>query len=333
MSAATTSPGAELIASIALAAGSRGSPEKPVPKIASTITVAPSRAAPSSPAATSRSSTCETSSRRSRFAFASPESSSAGQSSRVVHLETGAGEQARRDQAVAAVVALPADDGDLARACQLGGHLGHGLAGGLHQVERGNPAGLDRPGVDRPHPLGVEAGGEPVLHGAEPRTIEGGRAEGCRSGGCERHGGRRVARVRQRDRPPRARPPPARPRRCSRTVGGSPATISICDGPSPGPGSALITASLAANLAARCRPGPGPLVGVGELGGREQPLAQARAALQGALDPLDLDDVDAQAWRRLAGAATGYFRPMTKRAVARSSSEPEPTARKSSESM
>jgi hypothetical protein len=44
MSAATTGAPQPLIASIAAAAGARGAPENPVPKIASTINPAPSSA-------------------------------------------------------------------------------------------------------------------------------------------------------------------------------------------------------------------------------------------------------------------------------------------------
>ena len=54
MSAATAGAGQSLIASIAAAAGSRGAPEKPVPKIASTTTPEPSSAAAASPPPSSR---------------------------------------------------------------------------------------------------------------------------------------------------------------------------------------------------------------------------------------------------------------------------------------
>ena len=72
MSQATTGAPQRLIASIAAAAGSRGAPANPVPKIASTTAPdSASRAAGSSPSGSARN--------RSRLAAASPLSSSAGQ--------------------------------------------------------------------------------------------------------------------------------------------------------------------------------------------------------------------------------------------------------------
>jgi hypothetical protein len=77
MSVATTGAGEPLIASIAEAAGSRGAPANPVPKIASTTTPAAARAP-----ASSAESTCRAAGNRSRFALASPERSPGGASRR-----------------------------------------------------------------------------------------------------------------------------------------------------------------------------------------------------------------------------------------------------------
>ena len=76
MSAATTGASPALIASIASAAGDRGAPPKPVPKIASTTAPEPASSSPTSPGETSRPGV----SSRSRFAFASGDRSAAGQS-------------------------------------------------------------------------------------------------------------------------------------------------------------------------------------------------------------------------------------------------------------
>jgi len=72
--------------------------------------------------------------------------------------------------------------------------------------------------------------------------------------------------------------------------------------------------------------GTSPIGGVGDLVRGEEPLGQTGATLEGTLDPLDLDQVDAD-----AGSHHDYFSPTTRRKRARSPSLPEPTARKSSE--
>ena len=80
-----------------------------------------------------------------------------------LHLVAGLTQQARGDEAVAAVVALAAEDPDRApgRGDPLG-LAGDGRARGLHQLQRGNAALLDRPGVDRAHAVGVEERVEPA---------------------------------------------------------------------------------------------------------------------------------------------------------------------------
>ena len=95
----------------------------------------------------------------------------------------------RRNQPVAAVVALAAENphGPVRR--QLGDGLGQRRPGRLHQLRLGNPLLLDRPAVDRPHPLGV-------IQRAQPRLHSGSLDDGDR--------GRKVARVRERNRDPLA---------------------------------------------------------------------------------------------------------------------------------
>jgi hypothetical protein len=71
----------------------------------------------------------------------------------------------RGDQPVAAVVALPADDGDPPVGDKLGHELREADAGALHQVEAGHPELTDRPLVERALLRGVGKGFEPVWQG------------------------------------------------------------------------------------------------------------------------------------------------------------------------
>ena len=71
-------------------------------------------------------------------------------------------QQARDHQPVSAVVALPAHHRHRPIRGQSLHHPRHPRPGALHQVERGHPAHLDRPAVDRAHRLGVEQRGQPV---------------------------------------------------------------------------------------------------------------------------------------------------------------------------
>ena len=59
--------------------------------------------------------------------------------------------------------------------------------------------------------------------------------------------------------------------------------------------SALATASFAQKRAARCIAGPGAGGRVGALAVGEDPLGQPRPALERALEPLDVEEVDADA--------------------------------------
>ena len=59
--------------------------------------------------------------------------------------------------------------------------------------------------------------------------------------------------------------------------------------------SALIAASFAANLTARCRAGRRCAGGVVQLQRREQALREARASLECALQAIDVDEVEADA--------------------------------------
>src|SRR5829696_8582514 len=68
----------------------------------------------------------------------------------------------------------------------------------------------------------------------------------------------------------------------------------------------------------------GALARIGQLGVGEQPLREPRTSLQGALDPLDLDQVDADAERHDARA---YLSPTTAFSSAWSPLLPEPVTR------
>ena len=159
MSQATTGAPQSLIAAIAAAAGSRGAPLKPVPKIASTTAPEPRRRVASESA-----STASAAAKRSRLAAASPRSSLGGPEQQRLDLEAGLGEQARGDQAVAAVVALAADDPHRPLRRELGDRRGDRRAGRLHQLQRGDAAVLDRPAIDLAHPVGVVERVEPGFH-------------------------------------------------------------------------------------------------------------------------------------------------------------------------
>ena len=156
-SQATTGASCALIAAIAEASGSRGTPSKPVPSSAST----------SAPEPSSRSGANGSGGapgRRSRFARASPRRSSSGGGGEHVDLVPVLAQQARRHEAVSAVVALAHDDPDRARPRRRRGHAGEARARPLHQVERGHALLLDRPGVDRAHLGGLVERIEPVPH-------------------------------------------------------------------------------------------------------------------------------------------------------------------------
>ena len=161
MSQATTGAPQRPIASIAAAAGSRAAPEKPVPKIASTT-------APDSASRAAGSPSRGSAGKRSRLAAASPLSSAAGPEQQRLDLVPGLGQIARRDQPVAGVVALAAHDPDRALGRELADRRRDLASGGLHQLERGHPALLDRPGVDRAHPARVVEGIQPGLHRGAP---------------------------------------------------------------------------------------------------------------------------------------------------------------------
>ncbi len=151
MSAATTGAPQPLMASIAAAAGSRGAPSKPVPKIASITAPEPARAsAISSPGDLPRASLEALEVRRCILG----ELGGRPQQQRLDPMAP-LSEQACGDEAIAAVVALAADDANRALAGGLGGDARQRRPGGLHELERGNALLRDRPGVDRPHPGGV----------------------------------------------------------------------------------------------------------------------------------------------------------------------------------
>ena len=111
----------------------------------------------------------------------------------------------------------------------------------------------------------------------------------------------------------------------SRTVGGSPGDdLDLAQAEAARSPSALTTASLAAKRAARWRPGRARAAAYSTLGRGEDPLGEPGMALQGALHPLDLEQVDADAGHQ---AARYLPRPTISFAVARSPEAPEPIAR------
>src|SRR5690349_1144346 len=126
MSQATTGAPQELIALIAAAAGSRGAPSKPVPKIASTT----------APESRSRS--------------APPQLLPRPEHQRL-DLEPHLPQQPRRDEAIATVVALPANHPHRSLRRQLRHSLSHSPPRRLHQLQRRHPKLLNRPPVNPPH--------------------------------------------------------------------------------------------------------------------------------------------------------------------------------------
>ncbi len=141
--------------------GARGAPEKPVPKIASTTAPEPASAVcdlalgvlgdrPRPPS-------------RARFASASPESSPARQS----RITSTSWPVSRRRRAATSpsppLFPLPQTTRTGPSPARSRTASATAAARRLHQLERGHAAFLDRPGVDRAHPLGVEDAVHPGL--------------------------------------------------------------------------------------------------------------------------------------------------------------------------
>ena len=160
MSQATTGAPHPLIASIAFHAGSRGAPENPVPKIASTTAPEPASRASRSPlaVATTPAST------RPRFGAGVIAQLVGAPEQQHLDREPHLPQQPRRNQPVAAVVALPADDPHRPVARKLRDSLRNGPPGVLHQLQRRHPLLIDRPSIHRPHTFRVIKGLEPALH-------------------------------------------------------------------------------------------------------------------------------------------------------------------------
>ena len=157
MSQATTGAPQRLIASIAAAAGSRGAPANPVPKIASTTAPDPaSRAARVVPQRL-RPEPLQVGRRVAAQLLRRPDQQR-------LDLMARLGEVARGDEPVAGVVALSAEDPDRALGREVGDRGRHLAPGRLHQLERGHPLLLDRPAVDRAHAVGVVEGVQPGFH-------------------------------------------------------------------------------------------------------------------------------------------------------------------------
>ena len=161
----------------------------------------------------------------------------------------------------------------------------------------GTPLLLDRPGVGRPHRVGVEQRIEPALH---RRSVPSRCAPGLRRLATD-DGRGQLTRVRERDRermPSRSAIAAASPLRARRGGRSPPPTTSISCMRMPPRPSAFIAASLAANRAARWRPGRARRAANSSSSRDEQARGQARAPLERALEALDLDQVDAESGGR-----------------------------------
>ncbi len=254
-----------------------------MPKIASTTAPDPARREPRSPSACSAST-------RSRLAAASPLSSAAGQSRSVSTSKPVAASRRAATSPSPALLPLPQTTRTGPSGRQPGDRLGDGAAGGLHQLERGHAPLLDRPAVDRAHLLGVVERAEPGLHLRKCRRS-------ATAAAVSREWVREILTV-----SPRAASA-ARPMR--RTSGGSPATTSISRRPKP----SLDPERLHHRLL-RGKPGRevAPRAGAGgsvlQLLLGEDPLGQARMALQRALEAVDLEQVDADAGGHAAAATS-----------------------------
>ena len=143
---------------------------------------------------------------------ASPRSSSASAEQQHVDLAAALAQQPRGHQPVAAVVALAARrPRSRPSGASVADELGQPRAGALHQLERRDPALLDRPRVDGALCLGV---------GQRRRASPGARSSLPRSRTAAAPASRRCGSARPR--PPRRAPPRARPRPpCRRTSGGA----------------------------------------------------------------------------------------------------------------
>ena len=181
------------IAAIASATRPRGSPAKPVPSSASTITAAPSSASGSNRRGGRRRAGARSCS------AASPRSAAGSLVVQHAHLAPGLAQQARARVAVAAVVAAAADHDDVALRRDLLDERRKPRRGGLHEVERRDRA--------RSSIAQRSAAREPRRPAAGPPRTGGSRRD--------RHGarGRRRVRERQQDRRAELVPRGGAPRR------------------------------------------------------------------------------------------------------------------------
>ena len=268
---ATTGASASLIAAIAPATGSRGSPSKPVPSIASTITPEPV----SSSAANGRGGSPGS---RSRLTRASPFVSARSPTASTSTSRPSSRRRRATTRPSPPLLPLPQTTRTGPGSRDGGRDPREPDPRALHQVDPGDAALLDRPRVGGAHLRRLVQGVEPVRQAhATIATAPGGRAG-----------------VRQRDRTRRGRPRAPRAVPVSRTAGALPvATTSTSRNAQPPRPSALPTASFAQKRAARCCPGRARAAAYSSSASVNSRSREPRPALERALEPLDLQQVDA----------------------------------------
>ena len=269
--AKTVAPDARLIASIAPAAGSRGSPAKPVPRIASTI-------AAGRPSAASEKDSGAGPGRRSRLVSASPRKSSAAPVSRTDTSRPCERSTRATTEAVAAVVALPAHDNHPARRRPLLDKARQPGAGPFHQLDAGDPALADRPLVERALLRRVRSGSS-----QSGRVIRGSRRLLPRSAcGSARFAPR-----------PRARVARSATAPCRSGLGRAavPDDLDVAEAPAL-QSQGLRHRLLGAEPRRQVLSGPSARGRICAFAIGEQPLGQPGPALERPFEPLDLEQVD-----------------------------------------
>ena len=281
------SPATALIASIALLAGSRGSPSNPVPRIASTIAAAPSSAAGSNGRTGGPV-------RRSRLVRASPRKSSGAPSSSTSTSRPRLRNRRATTSPSPPLLPLPHTTATRPSGTRRVDELRETGPGALHQLDSRDPALVDRPTVGRALLLGVGQRRQPAgeAHGLPPyRRGALGHRDRARvpAGVGERHahddpqaGGATSGGA--------VEPHPGSP------AGGHDLDLTPAQGfQAERLGDRLLGAEPGGEVLAGPRPGRRVLA----LSEREQPLGQRRPARECALEPFDLEQIDAD--RRVLG--------------------------------